>query len=126
MNKCLTSLIARAIIKTSSEIPIKNFLTLGGGSTPPSYYPLLYKKAGILSIQKNTSLTSSESYIIHLLSGSLKKEADETLFLELARRGYDLSKPLRADDEVPTETARESHPTQSLCGVLSPEIVKIG
>ena len=27
-----------------------------------------------------------------LLSGSLKKEADETLFLELALRGYDLSK----------------------------------
>ena len=26
------------------------------------------------------------------LSGSLKKEADETLFLELALRGYDLSK----------------------------------
>ena len=99
MNKCLTSLIARAIIKTSSEIPVKNFLTLGGGSTPPSYYPLLYKKAGILSIQKNTSLTSSDSYIISLLSGSvqllgaeLKNTADETLFLELALRGYDLSK----------------------------------
>ena len=28
----------------------------------------------------------------HLLSGSLKREADETLFLELALRGYDLSK----------------------------------
>ena len=54
---------------------------------------------------------ASEPYTIALLSGSLKKEADETLFLELARRGYDLSKPLRDDDEVPTETA---------------EIVKIG
>ena len=28
---------------------------------------------------------------IQFLSGSLKKEADETLFLELTRRGYDLS-----------------------------------
>ena len=53
----------------------------------------------------------SESDRITLLSGSLKKEADETLFLELALRGYDLSKPLRENQEQTTETA---------------EIVKIG
>ena len=29
---------------------------------------------------------------------SLKKEADETLFLELALRGYDLSKPIRENE----------------------------
>ena len=29
---------------------------------------------------------------IAFLASSLKKEADETLFLELARRGYDLSR----------------------------------
>ena len=34
----------------------------------------------------------SELHIIPLLGSSLKKEADETLFLELALRGYDLSK----------------------------------
>ena len=34
----------------------------------------------------------AEPYRTDLLSGSLKKEADETLFLELALRGYDLSK----------------------------------
>ena len=45
------------------------------------------------------------------LGGELKETADETLFLELALRGYDLSKPLREDDETPIETA---------------EIVKIG
>ena len=39
---------------------------------------------------------------------SLKKEADATLFLELARRGYDLS---RLRDESTTDTA---------------EIIKIG
>ena len=40
------------------------------------------------------------------LSGSLKKEADETLFLELALRGYDLSK-LQEDqrEDQTTETA---------------------
>ena len=32
-----------------------------------------------------------------LLGSALKKEKDETLFLELALRGYDLSKPLRED-----------------------------
>ena len=31
-------------------------------------------------------------YRLAFLSGSLKKEADETLFLELALRGIDLSK----------------------------------
>ena len=40
-----------------------------------------------------------------LLGSSLKATADETLFLELALRGYDLSKPLRPDAEEPTETA---------------------
>ena len=34
----------------------------------------------------------SQPYRISLLSGSLKHEADETLFLELALRGYDLSR----------------------------------
>ena len=40
----------------------------------------------------------SELLSLHLLGSSLKSEADETLFLELALRGYDLSK-LR--DETP-------------------------
>lgn len=53
----------------------------------------------------------SQLHTIHLLGSSLKKEADETLFLELALRGYDLSKPLRPDAEETTENA---------------EIVKIG
>ena len=45
----------------------------------------------------------SQPYTITLLSGSVKREvSDETLFLELARRGYDLSKPLR--DETETHT----------------------
>ena len=35
---------------------------------------------------------SGELHITTLLGSSLKKEADETLFLELALRGYDLSK----------------------------------
>ena len=44
----------------------------------------------------------SEPYRTALLSGSLKKEADETLFLELALRGYDLSS-LRDNDAQSAE-----------------------
>ena len=47
---------------------------------------------------------SSQLHTSPLLGSSLKSEADETLFLELALRGYDLSKPLRpdADTEAPS------------------------
>ena len=45
---------------------------------------------------------SSELHITPLLGSSLKKEADETLFLELALRGYDLS---RLHNEADTHTA---------------------
>ena len=47
----------------------------------------------------------AELHVRTLLGSSLKSEADETLFLELALRGYDLSKPLRPDDEEPSENA---------------------
>ena len=55
---------------------------------------------------------TSESF--QFLGGSLKKETDETLFLELALRGYDLSRPLRPDDEVSEAPSKNA------------EIVKIG
>ena len=50
---------------------------------------------------------SSQLHTSSLLGSSLKSAADETLFLELALRGYDLSRPLRPDDaaEAPSETA---------------------
>ena len=49
----------------------------------------------------------SELHVSGLLGSSLKETQDETLFFELALRGYDLSKPLRpdADAEAPSETA---------------------
>ena len=50
------------------------------------------------------ALESADSYKMTLLSGSLKKEADETLFLELALRGYDLSS-LRENTETDETTA---------------------
>ncbi len=47
----------------------------------------------------------SELPLIHLLGSSIKKEADETLFLELALRGYDLSS-LRENDETAAEVVK--------------------
>ena len=56
-----------------------------------------------------------------LLSSSLKKEADETLFLELALRGYDLSR-LRENVETTAE-ARHHDDSDS---ATSAQIIKIG
>ena len=50
---------------------------------------------------------ASQPYRTTLLSGSLKKEADETLFLELALRGYDLSS-LRENTEATAEIVKIS------------------
>ena len=47
---------------------------------------------------------SDELHEIPLLSSSLKKQTDEALFLELARRGYDLSK--LHDNETTAEIVR--------------------
>ena len=47
---------------------------------------------------------SGEPHITSFLGSSLKKEADETLFLELALRGYDLSR-LR-DNETTAEIVK--------------------
>ena len=49
----------------------------------------------------------SELPLIHLLGSSMKKETDETLFLELALRGYDLSS-LRENDETTAEIVKIS------------------
>ena len=48
---------------------------------------------------------SGELHTTGLLGSSLKKEADETLFLELALRGYDLAR-LRGDDETTAEIVK--------------------
>lgn len=50
---------------------------------------------------------ASELHMSGLLGGAIKKEKDETLFLELALRGYDLSS-LRDDNETTAEIVRIS------------------
>ena len=49
----------------------------------------------------------SELHMNGILGSSVKKETDATLFLELARRGYDLSK-LQEDTEATTEIVKIS------------------
>ena len=49
----------------------------------------------------------AERHTMNLLGSSLKKEADETLFLELTLRGYDLSKPLRPDADAEEPSTAE-------------------
>ena len=56
-----------------------------------------------LASESYRNMKTSESF--QFLGAELKETADETLFLELALRGYDLSKPLRPDDAEATETA---------------------
>ena len=53
-----------------------------------------------LASDSDKMIKTSESF--HLLGAELKETADETLFLELALRGYDLSRPLRPDDAAPS------------------------
>ena len=62
---------------------------------------------GIIGIRNDVILTFSQktSESFQFLGGSLKKEADETLFLELALRGYDLSGLLRENTETDETTA---------------------
>ena len=57
-------------------------------STPQNYLGVNYATARQAC---ESMAVDSQPYRTMFLSGSLKKEADETLFLELALRGYDLS-----------------------------------
>ena len=57
-----------------------------------------------LASESDRSIQSSESF--KLIGSELKSIADETLVLELALRGYDLSKPLRPDTDEPAEIVK--------------------
>lgn len=61
-------------------------------------------EAMALASESYTNIQLSGSF--QFLGGELKETADETLFLELALRGYDLSKPLREDDKVTAEIVK--------------------
>ena len=54
----------------------------------------------IADVYQNDRPVTGELHTTTLLGSALKKEADETLFLKLARRGYDLSKLRNTQDNV--------------------------
>ena len=125
--KRMTRRNAHNVLKAAFELADLNG-HLATHSLRKSFAQRLYEQTGdVFAVQEmlgHKSITTTQKYLgvnyatvrdalqkmsldaeLHetsFLGSSLKKEADETLFLELALRGYDLSKPLRPDDEETT------------------------
>ena len=95
------SFAQRLYDRTSDIFAVQEMLGHKAVSTTQKYLGVNY--ANIKEAVEQMAV-SGELHIIGLLGSSLKKEADETLFLELALRGYDLSK-LR-DDEASGEIVK--------------------
>ena len=83
------SFAQRLYDRTSDIFAVQEMLGHKAVSTTQKYLGVNY--ANIKEAVEQMAV-SSELPIIGLLGSSLKKEADETLFLELALRGYDLSR----------------------------------
>ena len=97
------SFAQRLYDRTGDIFVVQEMLGHKNVSTTQKYLGVNY--ANVREAVEEMSL-ESELNITGLLGSSLKKEADETLFLELALRGYDLSKPLRKDDETTVEIVK--------------------
>ena len=83
------SFAQRLYDRTSDIFAVQEMLGHKAVSTTQKYLGVNY--ANIKEAVEQMAV-SGELHIIGLLGSSLKKEADETLFLELALRGYDLSR----------------------------------
>jgi len=99
------SFAQRLYDRTGDIFAVQEMLGHKSVSTTQKYLGVNY--ANIKEAVEEMSI-ESELDVPHFLGGSLKKEKDETLFLELALRGYDLSKPLREDDEGTAEIVKIS------------------
>ena len=97
------SFAQRLYDRTGDIFAVQEMLGHKNVSTTQKYLGVNY--ANVREALEEMSL-ESELNITGLLGSALKKEKDETLFLELALRGYDLSKPLREDDETTTEIVK--------------------
>ena len=95
------SFAQRLYDRTSDIFAVQEMLGHKAVSTTQKYLGVNY--ANIKEAVEQMAV-SGELPISGLLGSSLKKEADETLFLELALRGYDLSR-LR-DDEASGEIVK--------------------
>ena len=83
------SFAQRLYEKTNDIFAVQEMLGHKNVATTQKYLGVNY--ASVRQAVEEMALTA-EPPTIHLLGSSLKREADETLFLELALRGYDLSK----------------------------------
>ena len=97
------SFAQRLYDRTGDIFAVQEMLGHKNVSTTQKYLGVNY--ANVREAVEEMSL-ESELDISGLLGSALKKEKDETLFLELALRGYDLSKPLREDDETTAEIVK--------------------
>ena len=97
------SFAQRLYDRTGDIFAVQEMLGHRNVSTTQKYLGVNY--AEIRSAVEEMAV-SGELHTIHLLGSSLKKEADETLLLELALRGYDLSKPLRPAVEEHAEIVK--------------------
>ena len=88
------SFAQRLYEQTGDVFTVQEMLGHKSIATPQKYLGVNY--ASVREAVQKMSL-DGELHERGLLGSPLKKTADETLFLELALRGYDLSQPLRPD-----------------------------
>ena len=86
------SFAQRLYDRTGDIFAVQEMLGHRNVATTQKYLGVNYASVREAVEEMSVSGEDSEPPIIYLLGSSLKKEADETLFLELALRGYDLSK----------------------------------
>ena len=99
------SFAQRLYDQTSDIFAVQEMLGHRNVATTQKYLGVNYASVREALEEMSVSDEDSELHTITLLGSSLKKEADETLFLELALRGYDLSR-LRDDDEQTGEIVK--------------------
>ena len=102
------SFAQRAYEESGDIYLVQELLGYRSVATTQKYIGMNYRTARdtveAIAVEPDRSLLSSSSFAF--IGGELKKTADETLFLELALRGYDLSK-LR-DEETTAEIVKIS------------------
>ena len=109
------SFAQRLYEKTNDIFAVQEMLGHRNVATTQKYLGVNY--ASVRHAVEEMSL-SGELHTSSLLGSSIKKETDETLFLELALRGYDLAK-LREIDTDTADVSISDKPTRA-------EIVNIG
>ena len=97
------SFAQRLYDKTGDIFAVQEMLWHKSVGTTQKYLGVNY--ASVRDALQKMSL-DAELHKTGLWGTSLKNTKDETLILELALRGYDLSKPLRENDETTGEVVK--------------------